>query len=477
MNNYLKGVNVNKNKGRGIKVGLQKNNEIFVRIVGACLAVVLSLNVFVNDFLVYASENGDYVCSEIEDSIYATLIENGYSQAGACGILGNISVENPDFQADLYANNGRTYGLFQWTEAGERQSRLKKWCNNRSIHYDRPEGQIAYALYELGGGDSIAKRINEYMLSTEDPRAAATAFAVGFERCIGATGNKEADGVYTGYLFPEFRGHTYQALNRRMDRAQGYYDKYSVADVNPGLAFDVEKMSKVGIVSEKEDLLFEVVPTIEITVGKRNLWPYRILSLVIGYMFGCILGASIIAISIKRKGSVNFSNKTPSIRNVLTYIGIKETILSILIDVIKFYAAVALSFYISKGLLKSELIPWVGIGIILGNDFPFWRKFKGGMGIVVSTLMICAYMPIWGFYCCLIGLGISVITKSFPFGALFISIAAVPYAYIYKGFIGGLFITIVMLLVLVRHYRFVVKFVSKELLHKHYSRYIRKPTR
>jgi len=245
------------------------------------LLTVLLLLVPVNT--VYASEeinisvSGSYICSEIEDTIYATLIEMGYSPAGACGILGNVSVENPDFDADLYGNNCATYGLFQWTHTGDRQNRLKEWCENHSYDFTQTEGQLAFALYELNGGDYIAERVNECLRTTDDPRAAATGFAVGFERCIGPTSNPDADGIYYGKIYPEFYGATYQALNKRMDRADYYYECYSKGRVNKSLAYNINLKDGEG----GTDLTFEVVPVVEITVNK-NLWPRRILFILAG---------------------------------------------------------------------------------------------------------------------------------------------------------------------------------------------------
>ena len=36
---------------------------------------------------------------------------------------------------------------------------------------------------------------------------------------------------------------------------------------------------------------------------------------------------------------------------------------------------------ISTSLLRMELVPWVGLGLILGNRFPCVHKFRGGKGV------------------------------------------------------------------------------------------------
>jgi glycerol-3-phosphate acyltransferase PlsY len=36
---------------------------------------------------------------------------------------------------------------------------------------------------------------------------------------------------------------------------------------------------------------------------------------------------------------------------------------------------------ISTSLLQMELVPWVGLGLILGNRFPCFHNFRGGKGV------------------------------------------------------------------------------------------------
>ena len=457
----------------------QKLYRQFLKYRSLIAVILLIFVITIPVVSILAAQNKEYVCSEVEDSIYATLIEQGYTPAGACGILGNISVEDPKFEPDLVSNGGNTYGLFQWTDNGNRKSFLTRWCNNRLLYPNRVDGQLAYALYELEGGDSIAKRVNEFLKTTDDPEEAAMEFAVGFERCIGSTGNKELDGIYDGKIYPEYYGATYQALSKRIANAASYYEKYTGQAVDDDLAIEIEIVPTAGIVAENEDkveeLIMEVVPTVDITI-EEVLWTDKFICLGIGYLFGCILGAPIITARLKKKEKYKMGNKLPSIRNILSYVGFKEALFAILVDVAKFYLALYAGYLATGGALRSQQILWVGLGVVLGNDFPFWRKFKGGMGIVVSTLMICTYMPIWGVHCCFIGLLIAVIAKSLPFGAIFVSIAAVPYAFICKSLTGGIFTTIVMLLVLIRHYKFIVKFIDRELIRKHYRRNRRRQT-
>lgn len=438
---------------------------------GLLVIAVAVLAILFPILITYAEGQKEYVFSKTEDSIYKTLIDHGYSTAGACGILGNISVENPKFQPDLYANGGITYGLFQWTDVGNRKSFLVKWCNNRLLYPNRVEGQLAYAMYELEGGDAQASRANDYLKTAKDPELAAMEFAVGFERCIGATSDKEADGIYDGVIYPERKGCTYQALTKRMKNAKKYYEAYYVAEPEEELSLKVKGTPTAGIVAEKEDKMEEnLLEKVQVENESRQavLWGYRVLCVIVGYLFGCILGVSVIIRNLRDRKKLHMDNNLPSLLTVLKHIGIKETILATVIDIGKFYLALLVVYLITKGALRSEQILWTGLGVILGNAYPFWHRFKGGMGIIVTTVFLCTYMPIWGYECCLLGLIVALISRSFPFGALSITFFAVPYGFFCKGPEAGIFITIALFILMSRHYKFLLRFVDKKVLHNYY---------
>lgn len=161
---------------------------------------------------------------EREDLVYEMLISEGFSPEGACGIMGNMSVENENFDPTIEANNGITYGLFQWNDVGERRTNLVHYCNDNHIHYDTIEGQVSFAIFEIRGGDSIAKRLRDYLETTNDTYTAAMEFTAGFERCVAS--KDLGQGKYTASLYPEFRNKPYQSLKKRISRALNYANRY-----------------------------------------------------------------------------------------------------------------------------------------------------------------------------------------------------------------------------------------------------------
>ena len=161
---------------------------------------------------------------EKERIIYQTLIEAGYSPAGACGIMGNIAVESPDYDPSAVNESSGALGLFQWNDGGDRQQNLKDFCRDHQLNWNSIDSQLAFAIYELSGADPIACRLDDFLKETDNSYAAAAEFTAGFERCIMDSG-KSSD-KYTGSLYPEFYGNYYQGLSKRINKAMNYYIRF-----------------------------------------------------------------------------------------------------------------------------------------------------------------------------------------------------------------------------------------------------------
>ena len=166
----------------------------------------------------------DIPLEERERIVFESFVAAGYSPAGACGIMGNIAVESPDFDPSCVNEANGALGLFQWNDVGDRQQHLKDFCRQQKLNWNSIEAQIAFAVYELSGADPIATRLDDMLKTTDDPYTAAAEFTAGFERCISDSG-KAAD-VYTGALYPEFYGEHYQALSKRINKAMNYHIRF-----------------------------------------------------------------------------------------------------------------------------------------------------------------------------------------------------------------------------------------------------------
>lgn len=121
----------------------------------------------------------------------------------------------------------------------------------------------------------------------------------------------------------------------------------------------------------------------------------RIICLVIGYVFGLFQTAYIYGklhgIDIRNYGSGNAGTT-----NTLRVLGTKAGILVLFGDIAKCILAVVTANLIF-GKTHPEMIYLLKIyaaaGAVLGHNFPFYLKFKGGKGIAATAGMILSFHP------------------------------------------------------------------------------------
>ena len=106
-----------------------------------------------------------------------------------------------------------------------------------------------------------------------------------------------------------------------------------------------------------------------------------------GYFYGKLHG-----IDIREHGSGN-SGTT----NTLRTLGAKAGIITFLGDSLKAVLAVVIVYFIFKDKYKDaiNLIElYAGFGVVLGHNFPFFLKFKGGKGIACTAGVMLAVCPL-----------------------------------------------------------------------------------
>ena len=120
--------------------------------------------------------------------IWDKLIELGYTEYVAAGIIGNLvaevgdpSTKDSNFDLDWESNTGIEIGLCQWTQ-GRRQAIINRY--GFSPHYTQ---QFEYMIDELLGTNRVKRQVseNQYQLiiNASTPKEAAYYFALYFERC------------------------------------------------------------------------------------------------------------------------------------------------------------------------------------------------------------------------------------------------------------------------------------------------------
>ncbi len=140
----------------------------------------------------------------------------------------------------------------------------------------------------------------------------------------------------------------------------------------------------------------------------------RLISLVIGYLFGLITTgyfyAKHVNVDIRKMGSGNIGTT-----NTFRTLGKKAGIIVFLGDGFKGVFAVLLVWLIFQNRYPQGikiLEAYAGLGAVLGHNFPVHLKFKGGKGIATTAGMMLAFCP-WAVPVCMVLFGLSIFVKRY----------------------------------------------------------------
>ena len=147
----------------------------------------------------------------------------------------------------------------------------------------------------------------------------------------------------------------------------------------------------------------------------------RIICVAIGYLFGLLQTGYLYGktqhVDIRKEGSGN-AGTTSALRTR----GWKAGALSFLGDCFKcVLAGAASSFFYGK--TQADIWPllmmYTGAGVILGHNFPFYMKFKGGKGIAATAGLIISTLSLPMVLVCLVAfVGIVGVTRYVSLGSL-----------------------------------------------------------
>ena len=148
----------------------------------------------------------------------------------------------------------------------------------------------------------------------------------------------------------------------------------------------------------------------------------RLLCVVIGYLFGLIqtgyIYGKIKNIDIRKHGSGNAGTT-----NALRTLGWKAGVITFIGDCLKCVVAVTVVQFLfiqdPRQLLYSM---YAGLGAVLGHNFPFYLKFKGGKGIASTVGLILAVQPGIFFLVVAVFVGIVLITQYVSLASIVIMI-------------------------------------------------------
>ena len=137
----------------------------------------------------------------------------------------------------------------------------------------------------------------------------------------------------------------------------------------------------------------------------------KLLSILIGYLFGCVLTAEIVAhIAAGKKAAELGETGNPGMANIMASLGFLPGMITLAGDLGKCIAAALISYALfhDSGWI---IILYTGLGCTLGHDFPFWRKFRGGKGVATTSMGIGLYSFMPGLIANIIGMIVVLFTK------------------------------------------------------------------
>ena len=147
----------------------------------------------------------------------------------------------------------------------------------------------------------------------------------------------------------------------------------------------------------------------------------RIICVAIGYLFGLLQTGYLYGktqhVDIRKEGSGNAGTT-----NALRTMGWKAGAITFLGDCFKCVLAVAATYFIygkTQAEIWSLLMIYTGAGVILGHNFPFYMKFKGGKGIAATAGLIISTLSLPMVLVCLVAfVGIVGVTRYVSLGSL-----------------------------------------------------------
>ena len=188
-------------------------------------------------------------------------------------------------------------------------------------------------------------------------------------------------------------------------------------------------------------------------------WELAVICTVIGYLCGCFLTAELAARLAEGKSASEIGSGNPGMANIMANLGKKAGFFVLAGDVGKTLIAFGVSWLLAGGQLGRETFLWAGLGVVLGHNFPFWKKFRGGKGVAVTCTWLIFFMPVWGTVSCIAGGAVVLATGYLPLGAVLIPLLGTCFAFFSQGIMAGIFFLLSFLLMLSRHYRGLLRIV------------------
>ena len=159
------------------------------------------------------------------------------------------------------------------------------------------------------------------------------------------------------------------------------------------------------------------------------LWK-NLVVLLVAYLLGSISTSIIVSKIMLGDDIRNHGSGNAGATNTLRTVGKLGALLVVLGDILK--TVIAILF--AKLFLKSDpsAIYIAGLGAVIGHNFPLYFGFKGGKGIIVSTVAILFAEPIIGLITAVVAILIIVISHYVSLGSISGAVIFVILSFIFK---------------------------------------------
>lgn len=177
----------------------------------------------------------------------------------------------------------------------------------------------------------------------------------------------------------------------------------------------------------------------------------RILSCLIGYIFGCFLSSVFIAGKLTGRDPYDYGSGNPGMANVMAHEGRSIGLAVLLGDLLKTGIACAVAMKLFKVDIGRISVLYAGFGTTLGHNFPFWHSFKGGKGVASTCTAIVLFSPLWGTVSCLAGAAAVLTTGYLALGGVLIPLIFIFPAFLVYGKEAGIIAVILFVIMCLRH--------------------------
>lgn len=174
-----------------------------------------------------------------------------------------------------------------------------------------------------------------------------------------------------------------------------------------------------------------------------------ILTLLISYFVGTISGSYIIGNLFLNKDIRKYGSGNAGTTNAMRVLGKKAGVLTFLIDFLKG----ALVTLIIRRIFGDEFVPLAILGAVIGHDFPFYMKFKGGKGVATTLGALAIFNFPLTLICYVVWVLGTVLTKMVSVGSiLFFFSIIIVYSFMSNLAMSNiLIIDIIALIGIIRH--------------------------